>query len=528
MIQSDPQLELPADLTAAAAPPAEVNGAVSAPFTQAIRKAAARGAAWTVFGFATRLILRFGFNLLLTRLVAPKVFGVMALINLVVQSLHMFSDLGISQCVTHHLRGDESKFLNTAWTLQVFRGFGLWLLAAAFAGPAAWFYQEPALAWLIPIAGSTAALDGLYSTAVFTLNRRLVRGRLVLLELVPYIIVMSAAIGFIAGVAARHPQGEPDSDMQNAQIQILVWANVAIVGIQVAVSYWLLRGHRHRFMLERDAARELLHFGGWVFVSTACGFLASQADQLVIGKVGSLAVLGVYRLASQLAMMPSQFIAALCAQLIFPLYSKLFRSGSHGNASVAGVHRLLGLLAGWMVSGLIVAGPTLVRCLYPDRFQDAASYIQLLAAAAWFTMLQCTGEAVLLARGQAKLMAIGQVVKLIALVPLMYFGYEWGWQRYGTEHAALLGLVAGFGVAEALRYFMIAVAVRSLGQSLAFDDIWLTLLTAGTAALWLLSGPAIWGQSRNWVQLIAETLAVTAVWASVYSALHRRGLVGLG
>src|SRR5438874_1137924 len=64
-----------------------------------IRRAATRGAAWTVLGFAVRLVVRFGFNLLLTRLVAPKVFGVMALVNLLIQSLHMFSDLGISQCV---------------------------------------------------------------------------------------------------------------------------------------------------------------------------------------------------------------------------------------------------------------------------------------------------------------------------------------------------------------------------------------------------------------------------------------------
>src|SRR5439155_25715806 len=144
------------------------------------------------------------------------------------------------------------------------------------------------------------------------------------------------------------------------------------------------------------------HFGGWVFVSTACGFLAAQADRLVIGKVESLETLGVYHLASQLAALPAQFVAALCAQLVFPLYSRLFRDGDGEGGAVAGVHRTLGVLAGWLVTGLLVAGPTLVECLYPGRYQDAGRYVQLLAAAAWFTMLQSTGEAVLLARGQAR------------------------------------------------------------------------------------------------------------------------------
>src|SRR6266478_9581535 len=108
MTQSDPLLDLPADVATVT-----FNG--DGPPT--VRQAAARGAVWTVAGYASVMVLRFGFNLLLTRLVAPKVFGVMAIINLLIQSLHMFSDLGISQCVTRHDRGDDPHFLNTAWTV---------------------------------------------------------------------------------------------------------------------------------------------------------------------------------------------------------------------------------------------------------------------------------------------------------------------------------------------------------------------------------------------------------------------------
>lgn len=521
MTPIDPPLDVPAPPAAAAMlavdaapPPPEVNGQAGG-----VRRAAARGAAWTVVGFAIRLVLRFGFNLLLTRLVAPKVFGVMALINLLIYSLHMFSDLGISQCVTHHDRGDDPKFLNTAWTLQIVRGLVLWMLSAALAGPAAWFYGEPALAWLVPLAGTTAILDGVHSTAILTLNRRLIRGRLVLWDLIPYATVTAAAVAAIAGVARRHPGGQDDPGVQHTQVVVLVWAQVAVVALQEAASYWLLRGRRHRLRLDPTAARDLLHFGGWVFVSTAAGFLAAQADQLVIGKVASLAELGVYRVASQLAALPAQFIAALCAQLVFPLYSRLVRYGRAGGPGIAGVHRTLGVLAGWLVTGLLVAGPTFVECLYRGRYQEAGAYVQLLAAAVWFTMLQSTGEAVLLARGQARLMALGQVLKLGALVPLMAVGYE---------RAGLTGLVVGYATAEALRYVVIALAVRSLGQPLVWGDLGLTAVVAATAGGLLWAGPAAWGEAPAWVRLASQALAVTAVWAAVFGALYRRGRVGLG
>ena len=117
---------------------------------------------------------------------------------------------------------------------------------------------------------------------------------------------------------------------------------------------------------------------------------------------------------------------------------------------------------------------------------------ELLAMAVWFTMLQSTGEAVLLARGQARLMALGQVLKLAALVPLMTFGYD---------RAGLTGLVIGYATAEALRYVVIALAVRSLGHPLLWGDLGLTAVVAATAGglLWL--EPLVWGAAPPWVQV---------------------------
>jgi O-antigen/teichoic acid export membrane protein len=514
MIQGDPQLDSPLDLVGA--DPVVVNGEPHPP-AAGVRQAAARGAAWTVAGYATRQVLRFGFNLVFTRLVAPEVLGVMTIINLLIQSLHMFSDLGISQCVTHHRRGDEPRFVNTAWTLQVGRGLLLWLISAALAVPAARFYNEPALAWLIPISGLTAFFDGVQSTAVFSLNRRLSRGRLVLLDLIPYTIAMTLACIVVATIGQQHPGGQNDAAVQQEQVLALVCAVVTGSAMQALASYWLIRDRRHRFTFEPLAARELLHFGGWVFVSTACGFLATQADRLVIGKL-SRETLGVYNVATQLTSVPVLFVATLCAQLVFPLYSRLFRDGGSG-VGVAGIHRTLGLVAGWLVTGLIVAGPTFVECLYRGKYQGAAQYVQFLAIAAWFTMLQSTGEAILLARGRARLMAVGQMLKLAALVPLMSYGYY----AYG-----LIGLVVGYGIAEIVRYAVIAAAVRSLGQRLTATDVGLTLLVATTSAglLWL--GPRVWGGAPAPARLALESLAGTAVWAVAFGALYRRGRVGLG
>src|SRR5437660_797361 len=106
---SDPAVPLP--------PPAPAAGdGTDAPAQdRAVKKAAVNGAVWTLAGHVATQGARFGFNLVLTRLLAPRFFGIMALVDLFIQGLHMFSDLGLRQCVVQSKRGDDPAFLDTAW-----------------------------------------------------------------------------------------------------------------------------------------------------------------------------------------------------------------------------------------------------------------------------------------------------------------------------------------------------------------------------------------------------------------------------
>jgi O-antigen/teichoic acid export membrane protein len=108
-----------------------------------IKKLAIRGAVWTIASYGTSQILRFGSNLILTRLLIPDVFGLMALVYVFISGLHLFSDIGIGTSIIQNKRGDDPVFLNTAWTMQVIRGVGLWICSLLIAWPVAAFYAKP-------------------------------------------------------------------------------------------------------------------------------------------------------------------------------------------------------------------------------------------------------------------------------------------------------------------------------------------------------------------------------------------------
>ncbi|MEI8312967.1 MAG: oligosaccharide flippase family protein, partial [Verrucomicrobiota bacterium] len=167
--------------------------------TTETRKRALAGSAWTLFGYGGAQVIRLGSNLILAHMLYPAAFGVMALVTVFMQGLQMFSEVGIGPSIIQNRRGDDPAFLDTAWTIQVLRGIGLWIFTCLLAWPtAAFFGQNDPLAkdllYILPVIGLSSILGGFNSTAVFSLNRHLQVGKATLLELVPQLISVIAMI----------------------------------------------------------------------------------------------------------------------------------------------------------------------------------------------------------------------------------------------------------------------------------------------------------------------------------------------
>src|SRR6056297_1850851 len=103
----------------------------------ALRARAMRGSMLTIVSFGGQNVLRLGSNLVLTRILFPEAFGLMALVQVFIVGLQMFSDVGIQTSVIRSKRGDDPASLHTAWTFQVLRGVLLWLGCFGIALPAA-------------------------------------------------------------------------------------------------------------------------------------------------------------------------------------------------------------------------------------------------------------------------------------------------------------------------------------------------------------------------------------------------------
>ncbi|WP_187794996.1 oligosaccharide flippase family protein [Paracoccus amoyensis] len=376
---------------------------------EGLRSRALRGTAITLGGTFGSQLMRLLSNLILTRLLFPEAFGLMALIQTFMTALQMFSDIGIRVSIIQNPRGEESDFLNTAWTLQIFRGMVLWLVACALAWPLASFYDEPQIRWLLPVVGLNAVVMGFLSTKMAVQNRRLRLGRQTVISLVS----QAGAVILMVALAAVWPS---------------VWALVigGLFGnlMTVLASHIYLPGAPSRLKWDRSAAHDLMKFGQFIFISTLAGFFVNQGDKLVLGKLVSFTDLGIYNIAFFMAAFPTMLGRTVAERILFPLYRHARPSENPVNRHKIG--RARNLVAGGMLAmfgTLALIGNLLIGLLYDVRYAAAGPMLIIMALAQIPTALTLGNSQLLLAEGDSRRFSRLVVLHAILNFILMLGGF---------------------------------------------------------------------------------------------------------
>lgn len=438
-------------MTESSAP--ETPEAPAEPPAKSMRKKAVRGTFYSILGQAIKNLLRLGSNILLTHLLTSADFGISILVNTVVIGLEMLSDLGIETSIIQHERGDDPLFLDTAFTVQFIRGLILFTLGCLLAYPASVYWRSPSLAALLPVAAAGALVRGLWPTKIHLLRRHLDVRRLVTIE------VSAQAIGVV--VMAVH-----------AYIYRSVWAltigSVVVFAMPMLIGR-LMPGHRNRFRWDKDAAKELVGLGKWIFLSTMITFGADKFAILASGRLVDKATLGTYGVSTMLSTLPLMVGGHATSAVLLPALAAAARKDRQALAdSFANAQRVILPILMFATTGLVLLSPAFFFLIYQEGFHDAGWMVQVGMIGVWFFYMQDAWSRGLLAIGVARPLAFANGAKLVGTVVLGLVGFD----RFGFP-----GLIAGASCGAFFGYAAISVALAREGLPAWRLDLKFTLLT---------------------------------------------------
>ena len=87
-----------------------------------LKSRAIRAAMFVLGERFSQQILRLISNLILTRILVPEMFGIMALANTLVTGAQMLSDAGLHAKLIQSEHAEDERFVNTVWTISILRG----------------------------------------------------------------------------------------------------------------------------------------------------------------------------------------------------------------------------------------------------------------------------------------------------------------------------------------------------------------------------------------------------------------------
>lgn len=382
--------------------------------------------AWTFAGFGVQQVLRLANNYILTRLLhLPRIFGLASVVTIVILGVEMLSDLGLGPAVVHSKRGDDPRFLNTAWLVQISRGFILGAVTAVLAWPVSWIYGEPQLFGLILLAAVSPVIRGFNSSRILALNRKVSLSYLTRLEVVTQVLATITTILFAAWLRS-------------------VWA--LLIGwltgdaIRMILSHLILPGHRNRIEWDKEAARELINVGRWILLGTAVTYAVGQLDRLTLGRLLSMQELGIYNMAAYITAAVLLVGQTIGRRVLFPMLSETIREDPERLGPRFRKGRLL-----WVVPTaaalviLAIGGDFVIRILYPPQFWAAGWMLRVLAAGSILAVLNQSYSMIWLALGEFRINTFLMILQLPVLLGAMFAGYA----LYG-----LPGFVIGVAAVE--------------------------------------------------------------------------------
>lgn len=369
---------------------------------------ALRGSGLTMISFGGSNLLRLASNLILTRLLFPEVFGLMALVQIFITGLQMFSDIGINASIIQSKRGDDSDFLNTAWTLTIIRGFLLWLAACALAPGAAYIYDEPLLLALIPVVGLNAFIRGFSTTKIVVQNRHLKLGFQTVLAL------GAQAFGIaLTTLLAWWLQS----------VWALVFGTLLTTASHVALMHFIMPGENNRLKFEKEAFWEIIGFGKFILLSTLAAFLINQGDRAILGGYISLAELGIYNIGFFMGTVPWLLSKSISTAVVFPLYRMRSPTQSDVNRAKIFQARRLQVMATIAASTVpAFFGVEIINLMYDPRYALAGPMVILFSFAIVPQMVIDGYHGVLLASGDSRRYFILNTVTAAAQIVILFVG----------------------------------------------------------------------------------------------------------
>ncbi|WP_404338487.1 lipopolysaccharide biosynthesis protein [Sphingomonas sp. MMS12-HWE2-04] len=402
-----------------------------------------------------RLILTVLSTIVISRLLSPDDYGVMAMAAPVVGFIVLFQDLGLGAAtIQARTMSDEASnglfWINMAASAAIF--FALLLCAPL----AAWFYGDIRAGYVTAASAAGVLLSGTALQHSALLNRDMRFGALSAIDIANAVVTFIGAL--IAAYVLRNYWALWIGTMAGTFVQVvLTWA----------VTPW-----RPRWKVSLAGIGQMARFGGNLTGFNVLNYIGRNADNVLIAKFAGSIALGLYDRSFKLMMLPLQTINGPLGRLMLPILSRLQDEPERYRRSFLLSVRAILLVATPGITVAVVTSDRLMIFLLGDKWAAAGPIFFWLGLASLFQPVANATGWLFISSGRGREMLRWGIVSTVTTLIAIVVGLQWG----------VVGVAMSLFVVLVLRTPLLnAYCVQ--GTSVRTRDLYLVMLEPAIGAV---------------------------------------------
>lgn len=386
----------------------------------------------------------------LARMLSQDAFGIFGIISFVVFTfLSFFSDIGFGAALIQKKGKLTSDDIQTTFTIQQILVTFLLIVSWIAAPYISRFYNlDVSASWLVRVMSLSLFFTSFKTIPSIMLERELKFEKLIIPEIIETIVYNSLAV-FLAFKGYG------------------VWSLVIAILLRTltgAIALNLLQPWKIKWKLNKESARELLHFGVPYQLNSMLALIKDNVTPTLIAYWYGTAAVAFVNLAQNIASRPMEIIN-IVSRVSFPAYSRIQHDKPRLKRWIEKSVKFMSLGYFPAIAGLIVIAPQILTLLYADK---SAKWLPALPTLLFF--LAGAFPIIVTTTYTNALYALGKPKVVLALMGL-YTTLTWGigapliW-KYGFVGIAIAGVI--------ITYSTLPIVVRELNKVVkvnTFDNL---------------------------------------------------------
>lgn len=374
-----------------------------------LKSTALSGMVWTFAEQFGNQIINFLVTVILSRLLLPSDFGLIAMFSIFIVVAGTITDGGLGSSLVRTENPDQGDF-STVFVFSLLVSILLYLLLFFSAPAISDFYSYPILTKLIRVYGISLLIAPFSAIPRIMMIKKLDFKTQFKIQLPS--LILSGVFGVIFAVMGFGVWSLVYSQLIKTSVSTLQF---------IFYSKW-----KPSLIFDKEKFRYHFNFGYKMTLSSLLNVIFNNLYSLIIGKFFSANILGFYNRADTLKQLPISNLSTALNRVTFPLFAHI----SHDDDRLKDVYqklmKIVILVTAPVMIFLIVVAKPMIVLLLTEKWLPSVPYFQVLALAAILYPIHSYNLNILQVKGRSDLFLKLEIIKKVFLVFILWVSIKYG------------------------------------------------------------------------------------------------------